>query len=382
MWATLAAIAACATLTFATPLPLPLKGALYALPLAAVLFASYSPWKALGIASATLGSAYAFIHYDALDMIFPQRSDRLLLGGAVALITYGMSFAARRVRRLQDDLADRVLHAEHALAVDLTAKNVELQNANAALTNANRALEAFTYVVSHDLKEPARALGQLTSALHEDHARALNDEGKELVKRSLDSSHRLQALLASLIEYSRATQIQPAQLRPLRIEDVVSHAECSTRYESLLRDRQGTIDVEAGPPVSASMVGLSQIVGNLVLNALKHNPRAGPRVHVRSEACMDDPRLVDVVFDDDGPGYPEALAEQFNQVGTARPTTLRGGFGLIIAREAAEKMGGRMRLDHAPGGGARTIVTLHAAASEAEVPLARPQAGLAAPPGP
>lgn len=368
LWATLAAIAACATLTFATPTPLPIKGTLYAIPLAAIVYASYSAHQAPAIASATVGSIYAFIQYGALDLIFPSQSDRLLLGGAVALITFGMSFVAHRTRRAHDQLAERALRAEHALAADLSTKNAELQQTNAALTDANRALESFTYVVSHDLKEPARALAELTRALQEDHAPALDAEGKAIVQRSIDSSLRLQALLSGLIDYSRAARIQATELDAIRIEDVVAHAECRTRYESLLRDRQGSVAVVAGPAVRASMPGLCQVLGNLILNAIKHNPRPGAHVNIFSGSCIEDPGLVEVAVEDDGPGYPEVLIERFNRVSVARPATLHGGFGLIIAREATEKMGGRMRLDHAARGGARTVITLQAAQVQRERP--------------
>lgn len=276
-----------------------------------------------------------------------------------------VKFKLLRVRRVKVGVADHAPHAEHALAVGLAAKNAELERANAALTSANRALESFTYVVSHDLKEPARALAELTQALQEDHARALNAEGKEILQRSIDSSHRLQALLSGLIEYSRAARIRPAELDAIRVEDAVAHAECRTRYEALLRERQGSVAVEAGPPVRASMPGLCQVLGNLILNAVKHNPRRGACVHIRSRASAEDPQLVDVVVDDDGPGYPKTLVEHFNRTSLgARPTSIHGGFGLLIAREATEKMGGRMRLDHAAGGGARTTLTLRAAQAE------------------
>ena len=361
LWATLAAIAACAALTFAVPTPLPIKGALYAIPLTAIVYASYSEHAATALASATLGGVYAILQYDALDMIFPQRSDRILLGGTVAFITLGMSFSALGMRRVHDQAAGRALHAEHALAVDLSTKNAELELANAALTSANRALEAFTYVVSHDLKEPTRALAELARSLREDHARVLDDDGKDIVRRSVESSLRLETLLNGLLEFSRAAQIQPFELEVLRVDEVVVHAECRTRYETLLRERQGELVVEPGPAVRASVTGLCQVMGNLVLNAIKHNPEGGARVHVRSRTRDDDPRLVDVLVSDNGPGYPQALIQHFNRAGRGRPTTLRGGFGLIIARQATEKMGGRMQIANSPEGGARAVITLAAA---------------------
>lgn len=351
--ATLVAVTIAAVLTYATPTPLPIKGALYALPLAAIVYASSSgrPWVA--IVCATIGSVYALFHYDALDEIFSKRADRLLLGSTVVLVTFGMSLTALRMRRKQNVLRERAVRVERDHAATL-------ERANAALTHANRTLDAFTYVVSHDLKEPARALGALTRSLQEDHAASFDAEARDLVARAAEASLRLETLLAGLLDYGRATQIQPHETQVIDVADVLRHSQCLTRYERVLTERGGELTVDAGPPVRASMTGMCQVVGNLVLNSLKHKPEGRASVRVGSRPNESEPSMVDVTVEDDGPGYPADLVEEFSVAKRGRPTTLRGGFGLIIAREASEKMGGQMTIRNAPNGGARTIITLPA----------------------
>ena len=356
--ATLGAVTLAAIITYATPTPLPIKGALYALPLGAIIYASYSGRAWVAFACATIGSTYALFHYGALDEIFSSRGDRLLLGAAVVLVTFGMSLTAFRMRRTQNALAASAVRIEKEHAA-------KLESANAALRDANHTLEAFTYVVSHDLKEPARALAEFTRILQEEHADRFDTDAKDIIARAAEASLRLEALLAGLLDYSRATQIRPHEIQVIRVDEVLRHSECLLRYERVLTERGGELAVEEGPPVLSSMSGMCQVVGNLVLNSLKHKPDGGAVVRLRSSPSESAPRMVDVTVEDNGPGYPALLIKQFNAARRGSPTTLRGGFGLIIAREASEKMGGYMTIRNAPEGGAQTLITLPAAPSAA-----------------
>jgi signal transduction histidine kinase len=78
---------------------------------------------------------------------------------------------------------------------------------------------------------------------------------------------------------------------------------------------------------------------------------------VRVEARIHDGGTLEVAVEDSGPGVPADLAEEI-----FRPffTTRRGGtgLGLAISRKIAESHGGRLRVEPAPGGGARFVLVL------------------------
>ena len=63
------------------------------------------------------------------------------------------------------------------LANAVRAKAEELQQANERLRRINQELEEFTYVVSHDLKEPLRTLEAFSNFLQQDYGPALGGEG-------------------------------------------------------------------------------------------------------------------------------------------------------------------------------------------------------------
>lgn len=256
------------------------------------------------------------------------------------------------------DVTERV-----ELTKDLQTSNAALESTNRALRDANETLEAFTYVASHDLKEPVRALESYSRALEEDHGAMLDadPDARDLVVRMRDNASRLRRLIEGLLDYSRASRIAPHELEPARVEDALASSDCRTRFEHLVAERGARLVVEPGPPVHASMAGLCQVLGNVVLNAVKHKNDGPSVVRVRSRRLDDDPRLVEIVVEDDGPGFPDAVLQAFGRVKGGRPSTIRGGFGLIITRQAVEKMGGAMWLENRPQGGGVVHFTLPAA---------------------
>jgi two-component system phosphate regulon sensor histidine kinase PhoR len=102
---------------------------------------------------------------------------------------------------------------------------------------------------------------------------------------------------------------------------------------------------------------ISQLVDNLMDNAIKYTP-AGGKISVRLSRTAD---LLQLEVEDTGIGI-EAQAQQrvferFYRVDKARSRDLGGtGLGLSIVKHIAEEHGGSVQLDSQPGRGSRFIV--------------------------
>ncbi len=117
----------------------------------------------------------------------------------------------------------------------------------------------------------------------------------------------------------------------------------------------------AGPPGSLVVSGdperLTQVLGNLLDNALRHTPRGG-EVRVGLERRDDG---VHLTVRDTGTGLPGADAQRvFDRFWTADPASRGTGQGLAVVRTLVEAHGGRVHARDLPAGGAEFAVRLPA----------------------
>jgi signal transduction histidine kinase len=134
---------------------------------------------------------------------------------------------------------------------------------------------------------------------------------------------------------------------------LLEHA-CQSRREDARRHGVSIVgSFEGAPTVVGDGDRILQIVANLLDNAVRWTPEGGI---VQVEVGRQGP-AVSIVVADSGPGVPAAKRDH-----VFRPfysEDLRGtGLGLAIAAELVAAMGGRIRVDDGPEGGARFTVTL------------------------
>jgi signal transduction histidine kinase len=127
------------------------------------------------------------------------------------------------------------------------------------------------------------------------------------------------------------------------------------------------------PPVLADQVYLSQVLANLLENAIRHG---GDTIRVTARQRPDG--LVEVSVEDDGPGVPNSalphLFEKFYQAGPAGEGKRRGmGIGMTVVEGLTRAMGGEVAACRSELGGLRVDVRLRSAPMPAE-PDAEPSA--------
>jgi signal transduction histidine kinase len=152
-------------------------------------------------------------------------------------------------------------------------------------------------------------------------------------------------------------------VQDVKVDEIVHQAEETFRP---VADKRGIqlemVASDTNTALSADPLRLSQIVGNLVGNALKFTP---PHGHVTLHVS---PYGKDVIFQvaDDGPGIPPAHLEHlFDKFWQARQTDRRGvGLGLAIAKGLVEAHGGKMWVESTPGAGSTFSFSLPAATRE------------------
>lgn len=255
--------------------------------------------------------------------------------------SHGLHFAG-----IIRDITERK-KAEHSL----TEKMEELARSNAELG-------LFTYVASHDLREPLRTVGSNLQLV----VRRLGPEMEDGVRRSIDYAlggvRRMQALIDDLLIYSRVgTEGKP--FMPLDAGQALAEAQAILK----MAIDESRAEFEAGdlPRVLGDPSQIVQLFQNLLSNAIKFR-RDGVPPRIRVDAVREGP-MWEFSIQDNGIGIEPAYAEhvftifQRLQSDDRYPGT---GIGLAVCRKIVERHGGRIWVDPSEGEGATLRFTLPA----------------------
>src|SRR5262249_49050698 len=187
-----------------------------------------------------------------------------------------------------------------------------LEKANAQLRRINQELEEFTYVVSHDLKEPLRTLEAFSSFLATDYAPQLADEGREYINHLTEASCRLGALIDDLLTLSRAGRVIGTP-RPLDWDVLLGTVQAD--LQQLIARRPGTVVRVEGPlpAVQGDPGRVTQLLANLIGNALRYNESDAPEVVVGA-IPHDDPTQATLFVRDNGIGIDPRYHEQIFRI--------------------------------------------------------------------
>jgi two-component system phosphate regulon sensor histidine kinase PhoR len=229
------------------------------------------------------------------------------------------------------------------------------------LRRLERVRTEFVGNVSHELRTPLTAIkGYLETLLDG----ALDD--REPARRFLETAHRhadrLGRLVDDLLELS---DVESGRVRldvgPVSVHDVAGTV--AAMFEAAAGQKHLTL-LNAVPDdvrVQADADRLSQILVNLVDNALKYTAEGGQVTLTASRAD----RMVEISVEDTGIGIPAGdlprISERFYRVDRARSRALGGtGLGLAIVKHLVHAHGGALQIDSELGKGTTVRFTLPA----------------------
>lgn len=231
----------------------------------------------------------------------------------------------------------------------------ELQHTLRVLAQSNAELRRFSYLATHDMREPLEAIRSHAKFLEHFCADTLGSEGVTHLRQIISASERMQRLIDAMLTYSEVAAHELVR------EDADLEEVLETVLESLketIAQTGATVTHDPLPTLHVDAQQISLVFENLISNALKFRGPEPPRVHISAEEDADE-----WIFsvEDNGLGIaPQNLTKLFGifQRLDTDPETPGTGIGLAIAKRVVEKHGGRIWAESELGRGSKFIFTI------------------------
>jgi signal transduction histidine kinase len=245
-------------------------------------------------------------------------------------------------------LLQDVTEARRAQALAVT--NVELER----LSNAK---SEFVSVVSHEFRTPLTSIQAFSELLRDEEFP--DGQRREFAADINREAERLNRMITELLDLERMESGQMALHRePLDVNALIRGAAATIPLQGPLHPVRFELD-PALPPLWGDGDKLTQVVLNLLSNAMKYSPEGGEvAIGARGEAG-----LAHLWVRDQGIGIPaselETIFDRYTRLASGYDVSITGtGLGLPIVRQIAELHGGRAWAESEPGHGSTFHVTL------------------------
>lgn len=219
------------------------------------------------------------------------------------------------------------------------------------LKELDRMKSEFVSTVSHDLRSPLTSIRGFVDLLVM--AGKLNEQQLEFVDKVKKGVGDITALIDDLLDIGRIEAGVDLMMEACALDDIIREVTDNLRGEVETKEQSLHLELLPElPPVWGNRMRLSQVISNLVGNALKYTPDGGS---ITVEA-MEEGGQVLVSVKDTGVGIPPAdlprIFDKFYRVQSKETEDISGtGLGLSIVKSVIEKHNGRIWVDSELGVG-------------------------------
>lgn len=233
---------------------------------------------------------------------------------------------------------------------DITPRKIAEEKMNRYMKNLEKTiseLDKFAYVVSHDLKAPLRAIGNLTGWIEEDMGDRLPADVLEHFNTIKGRVVRMEGLINGILDYTKASK-NSGELQPFEVNELVRDS-----IDLIGPPANAVINVRDNlPNMKAERVKLQQVFLNLIHNSIRYNDKEDIQVEI---GCEDQGNDWKFFVKDNGPGieprYHEKIFVIFQTL-NARDEVESRGVGLAIVKKIVEEEGGKIWVESEKGKGA------------------------------
>ncbi len=266
----------------------------------------------------------------------------------------------------QNRRAEQALREAHdVLEQRVRERTVDLEAARVAAESANRSKSVFLANISHEIRTPMNAILGFTEIVKRSTTELQN---KEYLSSIESSGKSLLSLINDILDLSRA-ESGSLELQPAAADTVKIFSDVEAEYSTKASEKGLSFNVNVDPGIPRSIEvderRVSQVLGNLVDNAVKFTESGQVKVSVRSVPSESKDGYIDLSFDveDTGIGIPnDQIDELFNAFTQRRGQSINEyggtGLGLVLSQRLVEMMQGRIMVASEEGVGSTFHVAL------------------------
>lgn len=254
-------------------------------------------------------------------------------------------------RDLENEIGERKRAQEttRRLNEDLTVKNIQLMS-------VNQELESFIYSVSHDLRQPLRAIASFSQIVKKGLHAGLREKESGYLTRIIDNATRMSDIIESMLKLSR---ISRQEIKPVEIDMTRMAEEVVSEIREAQPERRAEVVIEAGLTAVADKGLMAAVLENLIGNAWKFTARK-ENARIEFGAIERNGHTVYYVRDNGAgfdPEYAKNLFKPFHRLHS--DSEFEGtGIGLSTVSRSISRHGGEVWAEGGIGKGATVFFTL------------------------
>src|SRR4030095_3354380 len=238
-----------------------------------------------------------------------------------------------------------------------------LDSSERQLKEASRIKEQFVANISHEIRTPMNAILGFTGLLQKT---ALDKNQHEYVKSIRSSAENLLTIINDILDLSRIESgMMQIETLPFNIRGLLHSLVTMLSVKAKSRNLYLNTQVEDSIPetLKGDAVRLTQILLNLISNALKFTHEGGVTVKLELARMREKVIFIRFIISDTGIGIdPQKQKSVFDRFQQAQTETTRRyggtGLGLSIVKQLVEIQNGNIALESEPGKGSTFTVEL------------------------